>query len=1029
MRINRACILVIFLLFSKIEIYSQVISLQQCAIQDTFYTHMPIYVKLGVYNQNDILDSSYIQAPSITVLFGNTVYFSLNTSIPTFKNGIMEYDEMYFTSPGTYQLKFDAPGLSAAYTDTFTIINGMSFSNNTANTLFVPNYTDSISVNETFFFYALALNTTASTVDTNYNDSVYIQQFSGIGSLIGSTALTFEKGIAIFSSLEFDHADNYKLLLQSNTLQSDTLTITVIDTSIMPGNNLCQLPTKGERKNIGIYGGLAQDLAYSYKTNRVFTCIESPVSLLYSDDTTHTWEMAFSYDSLSYECGERGWGGGGTRVLTNRKGWVMACTQEQGGNLSSSIISYANGDSASWQTAVDIYLLQQAGLTKSTNVVAIELTDYKSYTATESYITLLDSASKDIATSTIDIKSKISGIPTNSRIIWIGASNNINGYPFYVAIDTSYTSVNDLGNEALLYKYDGTTFSLLNLPSGFTGITNLYVHHAANSGDTLFVSWHDKLNNLLTVIRSFDGGNTWTDISPSGTSDFKFKVSYSEDWITNHPLSNGTLLQCSGSAYSFDLGNTWTYFTIKDLAHFIVKPDNELISIGAKELRLEISKTGITGPYAHHENVGFEAVKVFDIDRDVTKSVFYVATNIGLAYTTAYLNDTIENYEKWKLPFGNFPITDINGDTISTTTVAIDPLDSSHIVTGYNGFFVSTTGSTGFQKVFNFSSDTTAKGTIADIAFVNSNVVLAVTRDPNSIIPVGDIWRSNDGGFTWNKILLSGFNQGRVIACGYAKNDTIIYIGTGNTLANDGDLWRSNDLGVNWSLVNNGLVFNSIDKISTAEQPIIDIAIDTRSNDTLYIVSDLAVAKSMDGGKTYNYLDYMGSEGVYSAIAIDNDEPDSIYVAVGNEVFLYDAIKDSATLIIRSYPGETTYDLEIGSILVGTITGFYGVGYDILDDIVVGINNKKILENNILVYPNPSQNYFTVIYNSNSRKKKAKVDLYTLLGELIFTQTYSGNEDGNNPIKIDCPHLKNGSYLLCLHTDNQLFYSKISIAR
>ncbi len=983
---------------------------------------MPIYVKLYAYSQNNVLDTLYNQNATVSISYGNASNFIIGSSI-TFTNGIAEYNDLYFTSPGNYQLKFEANGLLETYTDTFTIINGLALSNSVADKLIIPGYQDSIEINANLYVYVLAMNLAGNSIDTTYNDSVYIQQLSGSGSINGNTQIKFNNGICIFSSIGFSKADIYSLQIVSNLLLSDSFQITVFDSTI----NICNSPTVGERTNIGLFGGMAQDLAYSYKTNRIFACIESPVSLLYSDDTTHQWKTSFSSDSLSFECEERGWGGGGIRVLTNTKGWVLAQTNEQGGNLSSAVISYSNGDSASWQTALDIYLLLNAGYTNPNTIKAIELNDYKLYVASETTITVLDSGSTDIANNTINITDKIPGLPANTSINWLSVANNSTGYPIYVSIDTSYTNINELGKNALLYKYDGINFSQINLPVNFNGIKNHYVHRGSSNGDTVFVSWYNKTTDSLQIIRSFDGGANWIDITPINTNGFDFKQTYSKTWSTNHPLSDGSLLHLGGSAYSFDLGTNWTYFSEKDLGNFILKPDNELLSIGAKQLRVEMSLNGISGTYSPNKNIDFEAIKVFDIERSKFKSDFYVATNLGLAYSNAYLNDTLENYEKWQMPFGKFPLTDTNGDTIYATSIAMSPTDSNHIITGLDGFYVTTTGYTGFSKVFNLNADTTVKGYISDIAFIDSGIVLAVTMDKDMLTPVGNIWRSQDGGFNWSKIAVSGFSQGRVIAVGNADNKTVVYIGSGNDLVQDGKLWRSDDLGLSWSQINTGLTYNTIDKTSTTEQPIIDIAIDSRSNDTLFLLSDLAIAKSIDGGNTYNYLNYMGSNGTYTAIDIDNEDPDSVYLAVGNEIVFYDAIKDSSLLLLRAYPGETTYDLEIGSILIGTTTGFYSVGLDPFDDISVNVENI-VTPNlmNVSIYPNPANGELTILLETKEASD-FKIELYNIVGKKIKEIYSTIKETEKKQLILQTSLLAEGTYLLSIKSNTEILSKKIVI--
>ncbi|MBN2746826.1 MAG: hypothetical protein JXR34_08875, partial [Bacteroidales bacterium] len=90
--------------------------------------------------------------------------------------------------------------------------------------------------------------------------------------------------------------------------------------------------TVGERINMGLYGGAADDLTYS-PTGRLFAGIQTPGSIFSTDDSCKTWKRVFQTDSLEFAGGMRGWGGGGRQIFCNDTGWVLALTQQHGGNL------------------------------------------------------------------------------------------------------------------------------------------------------------------------------------------------------------------------------------------------------------------------------------------------------------------------------------------------------------------------------------------------------------------------------------------------------------------------------------------------------------------------------------------------------------------------------------------------------------------------------------------------------------------------------------------------------------------------
>ena len=115
----------------------------------------------------------------------------------------------------------------------------------------------------------------------------------------------------------------------------------------------------GEVVNLGLYGGMAIDLTYCNINQRLFAGVNTPGSIFYTDDNGSNWTQPFQIDSLEYEDAQRGWGGGARKILTNSKGWVAVQTAQQGGTLTSAVVSYTEGDSGSFHTVMDKYLLHQ----------------------------------------------------------------------------------------------------------------------------------------------------------------------------------------------------------------------------------------------------------------------------------------------------------------------------------------------------------------------------------------------------------------------------------------------------------------------------------------------------------------------------------------------------------------------------------------------------------------------------------------------------------------------------------------------
>ncbi len=783
-----------------------------------------------------------------------------------------------------------------------------------------------------------------------------------------------------------------------------------------------------ERHNLGIYGGLASDLSYLNTNNRLFANVVSASTLLYTDDTCKTWHQAFQFDSLDYECGTRGWGGGGTKTLCNNNGWVLVHSLRSDGTMAASIISYQNGDSGTFQTLMDSYLLDQLG--DSAVVNGIGLTDYFAYTLMGPYIVQQTASTRNI----IDINNFISGLSGNTHILKIAAANNSNGYPYYITIDTTGENLDE---GQFLYRYDGSTFSKITLPSGTSTVNGVFTHPNQPLGDTLFISITNT-SNAIKFYRSYNKGTSWTNITiPNGTNVNISDVDYSATWQSQYSQGKGIVIIAPGKGISKDLGSSWD-FTSNIMGNGeAIHPKNINYIVACNTSAVALSTNGAMGPFSAMDNEGYNAVQIKKIARTKNEGAFYLATYFGLAYTTAYLNNNVAPFDKWQTPYGS-----ISNTSYQYTAVAIDLSDSLHVVAGYStnglakGFSVSTTGSSGFSSVL--PSFTTADFSINDIAFVNSSILIAVTGGNTfSQTASGNIWRSSDGGNNWSKLSVSGFKDGNTIAVAYSGGDTVIYIGTGMNAIDTGYIWKSTDLGINWSIVNTGP--SSITDPSVTGIPVLGITVDPRGTDTLYIVGgyeyeqkngeyDQAFVASYDGGQNYHSINISG-EHSFSAVEINSNNPDSVvYVTNGRNIYWYIPVMDTAVQIFKGMPGEVIPDISIGSILVGTTTGFYGVENQITTPTIITNILKNSIDNTVNVYPNPINDIAYFEFNSE-KYEQVNASITDITGRVVTTILSEKLNAGKHHYKFSLSNLQYGIYFLVITSDSKKYCEKIFIAR
>ena len=108
-------------------------------------------------------------------------------------------------------------------------------------------------------------------------------------------------------------------------------------------------------------------------------------------------------------------------------------------------------------------------------------------------------------------------------------------------------------------------------------------------------------------------------------------------------------------------------------------------------------------------------------------------------------------------------------------------------------------------------------------------------------------------------------------------------------------------------------------------------------------------------------------------------------------------------------------------------------GNDIyIDDVnisgVQGVDNSTLDENNVALYPNPTNQSTTLAYHLNA-KANTKIELIDVLGKKIMEINNPNQPDGDYTIQISKQdlHLFNGIYFVKISVDNNSFTKKLII--
>ncbi len=169
-------------------------------------------------------------------------------------------------------------------------------------------------------------------------------------------------------------------------------------------------------------------------------------------------------------------------------------------------------------------------------------------------------------------------------------------------------------------------------------------------------------------------------------------------------------------------------------------------------------------------------------------------------------------------------------------------------------------------------------GRITDLELhpTNNRIIFAGTAG-------GGVWKSNDGGATFNPIFDDHCQSIGVVTLDPKKPDQVVWVGTGETWTRNstslGDgLYKSTDGGNNWEKIG----FEKSDRISS-------IVINPDNTDEMYVgvlgalwgdSEERGVYKSTDGGITWNKILYIDQKTGASDVVMDPSDSNTLYTSM-----------------------------------------------------------------------------------------------------------------------------------------------------
>ncbi|MFQ5626023.1 MAG: T9SS type A sorting domain-containing protein, partial [Methyloligellaceae bacterium] len=799
------------------------------------------------------------------------------------------------------------------------------------------------------------------------------------------------------------------------------------------------------RVNLGLYGGYALDMAYDEVNDVMLAAVAAPQSLFMSTDSGVTWSAVFPIDSLEFVTDNvtRGFGGRGMQVEASQ-GYCYSRTSQEAGTLTGAQVSE---DGQNWRTLLDAYLIRE--LVKDRYPGAHDGPRAVNVMSSNGPIALVASENFVFRTADAGQTWSISVVPDTTALNAMTSVNLLclrrgeaNENSFYTILGGD--PFNPVGR--LFRTENGVDFTQLHIISGADTAKVIVdvVSHPTNS-DTLWVATADMTPGLNGLWRSYDAGNTWSQLSlPAGHGmGIKLKL-YQETALPG--TDNIRLVAVGENRYSDDLGDNWTDFSPTDdpfvdrvssanagLGHI----PNTDIYFGQGDASPSRSSNGLGGTY-YFVPTGIEGITIWKIAQIPNEpDKVYLATSAGLAYTSSFTDTNVVSTAKWASPYGNYPINPVGGGNLGFTAIAINPDNTSHIVAANgNALFVSTNGgftnndwtSIAYHDVPGLDEQKfkSSGGRVSAFTFLNSDSIFAAAYCEN--IVYGALLLSEDGGNSWKALPQAGDHvfKAIIVAKTGTPNSEVLFA-SGGGVSDDpgghaskidtGAVYKSLDRGATWSRTSYGpqAVFNP----APFPLPVNDIVAKPGSVDTLYLACgenlSNAIAYTYDGGSTLHTISMQAigaREGAFEAVAINKHHPDSIYFAIRRDILVYDALLDSATTLFRGYPGELTHALLYDDLTMGSSAGFFEITAPsntpttAIDERASQQPLQMELTQN---YPNPFNPSTRIIFTL-SQQSKVKLEVFNLLGQRVALLLSENLAAGKHEILWKPTKLTSGVY-------------------
>ena len=469
------------------------------------------------------------------------------------------------------------------------------------------------------------------------------------------------------------------------------------------------------------------------------------------------------------------------------------------------------------------------------------------------------------------------------------------------------------GGRQLLESTDrGASWQSITIPvsASHASITSLAFSPNYSGDTTIFVGTDSG------VYRSVDGGASWelatvglpnggsmpgkiVAVAPSYTTNGTVLVSGEADWLDGQPQGGGFFISADGAASWSPINKGWGG---RDLRALVVNPVNEHIfyaaawedgggvwryQIGAAvvpDAPIQPRGTPITpiagagsptptpaqlprlpGVSWTPSGLPDAGVHHLTVDPNSPNTIYAGTCDMG-AFKSS---DGGQTWKQIKPP--TFPEEDYVHDTHLVVVDPVDP-DTVYIAAEVSGVFKRTDGGQTWASL-GFRGDRTALSAL--------NMGVDPTNPENLYLGLAcdNMQRSTDGGQTWAVLDNSPLN---VVAIAVSPQDPNTIYASADDFSGGGGIYKSTDGGLTW----NALAWDLGGY---------QVAVHPKEPDVIYSWTYPGLSKSTDGGETWTRVDANLPQGTITAMTLDPDDPNTLYVAHGSRG------------IYRSTDGGTTW--------------------------------------------------------------------------------------------------------------------------